>query len=46
MSRIPYRIRYWLKKLAKIAGICFRCRSNLNFTRSGIGICPKCGLRH
>jgi predicted amidophosphoribosyltransferase len=41
-----YRLRYYLKKFAGFLGFCYRCRTTLNYTRSRVGICPKCGLRH
>lgn len=46
MTFIEYRLRYYAKKLFGLLGFCFRCRTRLNYTRSGVGICPRCGLRH
>ena len=46
MNFLRYRLRYYAKKVCKFCGFCFRCRTTLNYTRSGVGICPKCGLRH
>lgn len=46
LRHLRYRLRYYLKKFCKILGFCFLCHSRLNYTRSGTGICPKCGLRH
>jgi hypothetical protein len=43
---LEYRFRYYLKKACKLLGFCFRCRSTLNFTRNGTGVCPRCALRH
>lgn len=42
----PYRLRYYWGKLIAFFGICYRCRSFLNFTRNGQGICPCCGKRY
>jgi hypothetical protein len=46
MNAIRYRLRYYAKKLCKFCGFCFHCRTTLNYTRSGVGICPRCNLRH
>lgn len=46
MNFLRYRLRYYGKKVCKFCGFCFRCGTTLNYTRSGVGICPKCGLRH
>lgn len=46
MNRLRYRLRYYLKRACRFLGICYACRSPLNFTRSGAGVCPACGLRH
>ncbi len=45
-NMLEYRFRYYLKKACKLLGFCFRCRSTLNFTRNGTGVCPRCALRH
>ena len=45
-NMLEYRFRYYLKKACKLLGFCYRCRSTLNFTRNGTGVCPRCSLRH
>lgn len=46
MRTLQLRAKYYLGKLCAFLGFCWRCRTALNFTRHGQGICPNCGHRY
>jgi len=39
-QKIAYRIRYYLRRLARAIGVCHKCGTRLNYTITGRGICP------
>lgn len=43
IARLGYRLRYYLRKATNFVGLCYRCGSFVNYTRSGRAVCPKCG---
>lgn len=43
--KIHFKLRYYLGKVCKFLGFCRDCRSTLNFTRHGQGVCPNCSKR-
>ena len=43
MQKLRYKLRYLWRVIWRGLGMCERCGEWLNYTRSGKGICPKCG---
>jgi predicted amidophosphoribosyltransferase len=43
MGKLTFRFRYWVRQFWLALGLCHRCKTSLNFTRHGKGICPQCG---
>lgn len=43
---MKYKLRYYLGKICKFLGFCRDCRSSLNYTRNGDGICPNCRKKY
>lgn len=39
---LPYRFRYYKKKIYNFIGICDKCKSSVNYTSTGRAICPHC----
>ena len=46
MTRLRYRLAYWLDRLYALLGVCRRCQSDLNRLRNGTKVCPVCSRRY
>lgn len=43
LTRLGFKFRYYWRKVVNFIGLCHRCGTPVNYTRSGKPICPRCG---
>lgn len=43
MQKLEYKLRYLWRCVAHFLGLCPKCLTGLNYTRTKRPICPQCG---